>query len=869
MDCRIWNPTITRSAIVDSYTEPSGLVYVSNSTLEYWQGRWWAAMDGTADGLVEGSSGQQCWMTTSTDGTTWTPAYQPFRDSDYAENPVTDGGLDWQPNLVVVGEELWCTWSGENTWLSRLTSPTGKWINERIEFNGLEVRTSTDFSTPTDGWSLRASFDGVSDWLFYPSQNPIVLANGDVAAPGTFSSLTTVSEQSGSTNLFIRLVKHNAMLRYVAAQAEWQVTLIDTSDFGDFGAWEPFFVQNPAGHIYAYTRNLDGGADNADMLLVAVSTDGGRTFSPSVSTELEWTSNRAFAKRISDRRWVMVATDTPQGGTPAPQRGVFGSRINGQIAISRRGSNDFINGITFSDSDPAVNYPQCTIAGDTLAINYTSGVGNGIRRSMQLVRVSPLPSDDYAYIHARTVWYDADPTAPELVTGSPDYYEFSSRHQIVSQTSVPQGDVTFTAWAEWGYGGILIDSRDTVSPRFGLIFTVGGLLMGELNFLHGENVPPGGGPVFVAASVAPTSVTVYVGDGGTELTSATFQYRTIDISGNPADGDTLSVNGNTYTFKTSPSASRDVQIGEDITETVFNLRPILKEDGVATAQFLSATDGVITSGVLAMTLGSTSPQLEENVQGGGTVFAVSESSSQISVGSGIALTPGAASVGYSAIAGSALTPFDGKLYEANVWDSALTEPNIIDVYNNRAADFGYSAISGASAPAAALLNLNAENPDNVEWPPLTNDIVGYCTIVDDDTLDIFGEGSASLELPYGASEVTLEWKLGATPSGDDQYVVATFGTKDRPARLYISGDEPTKLYLNDRLISTIATPTNWQTTTVIVSTDKVTIGDLSYYAPGKPRCFLGNAYPEGLLASTKSVRYDVSLMSVIEPEAGS
>jgi hypothetical protein len=868
MDCRIWNPTITRTAIVDSYTEPSGLVYVSNSSLEYWQGRYWAAMDGTSDGFVEGSAGQQCWMTSSQDGDTWEPAYQPFRDPDYTVNPVTDDGFDWQPNLVAYNNELWCIWSGKNTWVSVLSSPTGKWTNHRVEFQGTQVFTSTDVDgAPAVGMSLRASFNGVSDWLIFPTQNPIILNSGDLLAPVSLRTPSVLSTQSESPNEFIRQLKFNGALRFDAKLQQWSLSLIDTSLFGDWIAWEPFFVENPAGHVYGYTRSLDGGAANRDMLLVAVSTDGGRTFTASKSSQLEITSNRAFAKRVSDRRWVMVATDTPQGGVPSAGRSTFGSRVNGSVFVSRRGSNDFAAGINFSDSDAAVNYPQCTIGpDDELAINYTSGTGNGIRRSMQLIRVSPLPSDDYAYVHPRTVWYaEGKATAPELVEADPPYYQFSARNQLLSETSTDSGPITFTAWGQWGYGGIIIDNRAAVSPRYGLILTVGGLLLGELNFLHGAVVPPGGGAVFIAASISPTTVTVYAGNGESTLAVATGEYRTISIDGNPEEADTLTVDGTVYTFTESPTADNDVQIAATLRETLFNLRIKLGRNAVKSAQYLTVVGGVTVSAVLCLSLGTTAPLLEDNQQATSESFTVSTGSDQITVTSGIPLTPGKMSVGYSALTGSSLTPFDGKIFQAQTYSSALTAANIRHLYNSRAEQFGYPTVSGTTTePPAALLDLNADDPDTVEFPPPTTDIVGRCDVVDEDTLDIFGEGSASVELPYGPNDVVIRWKLGATPTGADKYVIATFGTKARAARLFISGAEPTKLYLNDRLIATVSTPTEWQTTTLTVSTGKVTIGDLSYFAPGKPRCFLGNAYPEGLLASSKSIRYDVSEMSVSE-----
>jgi hypothetical protein len=143
MDYAIYAPTVTTVEAINPYTEPSGLTYVSNSSLAYYGGKYWAVMDGNVGGLEEGDAGQQIWLTTSTDGVTWTTAVQPFRDSTYCNNPLTGSAIEWQPNLVVVGAELWCTWSGSDAYISKLTTSTGKWTNYRFEFSGTSVYMSS------------------------------------------------------------------------------------------------------------------------------------------------------------------------------------------------------------------------------------------------------------------------------------------------------------------------------------------------------------------------------------------------------------------------------------------------------------------------------------------------------------------------------------------------------------------------------------------------------------------------------------------------------------------------------------------------------------------------------------------------------
>ena len=118
-----------------------------------------------------------------------------------------------------------------------------------------------------------------------------------------------------------------------------------------------------------------------------------------------------------------------------------------------------------------------------------------------------------------------------------------------------------------------------------------------------------------------------------------------------------------------------------------------------------------------------------------------------------------------------------------------------------------------------------------------------------------------MELPYPVSRVQIRFKLSAAPAGSDKFVIATLGTVESPLRIYVSADNPTKLHANGREVATID-PTSYAAVTVDVFTDKAIVGPVEHYFSGKPRCFLGSAYPENLLADSKSIDFDVSAMTV-------
>ena len=849
MTYQIYNPTVTSSNIVDAHNNAAGLRYVSNSSLAYYGGKYWAIMDGNDNEFTEGSASQRIWLATSTDAVTWSAAIQPFRNSTYCTNPITDTTIEWQPNLVVVGEELWCTWTGYYGYISKLSTPTGRWTNYRFEFNGEQVFMSTTVDgDATPGRTLRPTINGISDWLPYFTQNPIVLSTGVVLCPLTLESLSNFSNQTTASSDFIRRLKY-ATVFSTSDGTNWSMSRVDAGNFGDFCAWETFVVEDGGGYVWAYFRNLDARADDENFLLVAVSSDGGTTFSVAQSSKLLVPSTRGFARRVSDNRLLMTHIDHPQESEMTANSTISKNRVNGSVFVSMRGCNDFIPGVNFSESDHFTNYPQFIVnpAGD-LCINYTSGAPSSTgtnRMSMKLVKVSPAPNENQLYVHPRSLsLFDNAITDPTRVTTSPSRYDFNGSNQLVSQTSVTATTgLTFSAWLKYDHfpGYAVIDARQGIN---GCLFRMEGLTIRSLNLTHGFTLPPGK-HTFLAAVLdnSGKTVTMYAANGGNFVTK-TAHFRSVSFSGQPTGGDTVTINGVTYTFRASASVANEVTIGATVATTITNL---------ATAISATISSSVVSPGT-RLVMAKTSDL---------SAFTVTSGSSQITVDSTIDLTGGPAYFG-RAISTSSVQGYFGSIYDAQIHDSALTAANITNLHNSKASLFGYSNISGTStAPSAPLLCLDPENPNPTEFPPVG--LAHYCEVVDASTLRIHGEGSASVELPYGANSLTISYKLGAAPSSLDKYVIATFGTSDSPARLYIDGSNPTSLYCNGREVSTVSNPTSYNTLTLTVSTNKISIStNFEQVFAGKPRCFLGNGYPQGLLASTKYVDYDVSAMTAIK-----
>jgi len=844
----VYNPQPQSRTILNPYNNPAGLMYVSNSSLAYWGGKWWAAFDGSTTGVGEGEPDQHCWMMTSTDNVTWGAAFKPFRDAAFCTNPGVPENppLDWQPNLVAVDDELWCTWTHGAGFLSKLSDPEGKWTNYRFEFDGTDVYlSSTVNGAASSGRSTFATLDGLSDWQPFFACNPIVLSSGVVAMPLTLLS-RTLSTQIITPSNFTKQLKRNAVI--FADGDTYTLAVIDTSKFGDFSAWEPFVVENPAGHIYVYSRNMNPTLPDEDFMHVAASYDGGATFEPSISTKLFVPSTRGYAKKLPGLdRWVMTHIDFRARSNRRPRQGLSKNRINGALFTSLRGSNDFTPGVNFSGFDSIVNYPQFAVGPDgKLNINYTSGDGVNLRRSLKVVEMPALDSAN-AYVMPRSASvYDAGYLIdPKIKTGTPPYYEFLGNNQLRSaEPLVADSAITYTTWARsYDGGSTLCDTRSTL----GSVLTIGALSITGVSLLHRVPIRPGVNFFLAAILDSTTSLaTFYVGLGGGTLSTATAYYRSILFSAQPADGDTITVGGNTYTFRDNAQGG-EVQIGAILTDTVANL------DSILSSRAFQAFPAEI-GGRLLM------------ARKDGTVFVVTSGSSAITLEDQIPVSGGRVRWGSPDV--GALSPLSGRIYDGRVYTSALSEANIRWLHNQFAEDFGYDDVTGTSSdPGEPEFWANPADPDTETFPPLGNPDPGFVEEItsndppSETLLRFHGESSASVELPYAVNRLTLRWRCSAAPTGTDRFTIATFGVGGLPARLYVDAADPTKLYLRNKLIGTVD-PTAWNTTTLTVGTNYVQIGSQKTYSPGKPRAFLGSAQPQGLLTNTRYVDCDVAAMIV-------
>lgn len=868
MECRVYSPSVVRTTIVDSYNNLAGLTFTGTAAIAYFGGRYFAAIEGSTGGLSEGTNdntipgaGQRIWMVTCdsedvNNPAHWSTPFKALADSAYCTNPISTPGhaADFQPCFTVVGDELWCLSMSGNSFvhLSKLTDPHGKWTNYRLVFD-----VNNDYApsfTLDDLTTEGPNADGLTPWPRFEdgaqctpmsASDGVILATGMIVLPVSFSS-DNFTATPGIVSSFTRRIKYNGILKSSDGGATWSLTRIDTSLFGDFCAWEPFVVEDIGGYVYVYSRNLNMSGTAYDMVLVAVSSDGCETFTTSVSAKLPVPNSRGVAKRLGSHLHMLMHADSiVHSSGQIEQNNVF-TRRNVSPFLSIRGISDLVPGPNISGDDLFTNYPQFCIAGngDIIAI-YTAGIGGqGVRASLKIARFA-APPQGYALVLPRSnARFDPGvPVDAELIAGTPPYYQFISESTIISTTTVTASTgVTYAAWVDFGADSdAIMDARTSggafTPTSFGQLLQRNGLSISGLNFFHGVTLSPGP-RIFIAAIVDNTTQTVkvYVAKGESDFTTVTGYYHSVLFSGLPADGDTITINSVVYTFRTAPSLTNDVAIGSTVTASTANLSTKVRTN--------------------SMQAGDLSPRIilaRTDI----ATFTVSSGSAHITVETSMPLNGGQVHFGRKAFASSSLGGWAGRMYDARVYASALSVANLRSLYNNLADDFTYTAIAGTStAPGTPLIFLDPNNPDSDEFPSIG--VAPYYEMIDD-TLILHGEASASELLPHGATRVNLRFKLDAAPTGDSRYVIATMGDGSGPSRLFIDADNPTKLYLESKLIATLD-PTVWNTVTMIVSPRKVTIGSIERVAAGEPRLFLGNAYPQGLLASDKTVTFDVSVM---------
>lgn len=838
MSYQIYNPSVSSAILVNTYDNAAALTWAYGPAVTQFDGKYFIPFMGSVGDYGEGV--YSLWMVDSDDAVTWSDPYTPLRDAAYATNPITSGANDGQPGIGLVGDELWIFYGAPWMFLAKLSSASGKWTNYRFDWiDETPVLTTTISGAATPGTTHAPNVDGGTSWGLTAASDLLVTSTGAILFP-----ISMYDSDSGDS--FTDTPKWNLVMRSDDGGDTWTSARVPTR-FGAASSWEFTLFEDQSGKLYAYQRNLYYPYDmQSDMFVVSTSLDDGRTWTTAASTGA-WVPNSRPHAFTAGGRNVLLHCD--QEYTTAAG---YSGRQNGSIFISRRGT-DLAPGVNFSGSSFAVNYPQGYSDGDRIIISFSSGyneasdVAAAGRHLLNVVTVTPPPEDGVNYVHPRARSEFKGPYDPTLVSDSPDYWLCNGYQKLVSSTSfTPATGVTYTAWVRAPYenddSGI-IDNREALN---GALLRCRGGGVRSLNLRPWWDFPVDE-DVFVAVVYDHTALTAtfYMAYGQADfLHKTTCYYKKIAFSGPPSNGETITIDGVVYTFKTTPVGAHDVQIGTTAATVTALASKIQTEMDPPINMNCTSNYGDTSHLVIA--------------RPDGADFTITSGSAAVTSDSSISFSAGEVTVG-GVGATSSVSYFRGRLYDGRAYSSALSEANVRNVYNSEASAFGYSTMAGTStAPSSPTIHADADAPSGFTSLGTYN----YCEVVDADTLVMHGEASASVELPYGATQINLRWKVSDSPTSSERYVVATFGAPETAVRVYLDADDPTSLMANGVKVQDVVSPTEWNVLTAIVTEGWMSIGDRSFPLTGSTAAYLGNAYPNpsGLLGTDRTTTFDVSAM---------
>ncbi len=520
----VYNPTIDNGMVYDGGAGP--LTYNHDSSIAWFDGLWHAVWNANEVPL-EGVDGQYNFWATSADFVVWTDAMKAFSDVAYSANPVPANDTtsrQWQPGLLVVGNELWSIWSEDGRdanargiWFSSLPAADGRWTNHRLMF---PAGSYTAASVPVDPLvvpdNARAFvlLDG-AQWKFFPTQNPIRLASGRVLAPGILypvQSPATTHDWCGVIGFnagacrFVSQIKFATVLYTDNDGATWTMAC-DPQPGADgrtrcgttqadkpWAVWEPTVVELPCATpglcVGMYVRNLDPrpesmcddlsgcGDPPSAMLLYAESSNGGATWTDLRPVSIETASSRMHVLQ-SDGRQVMAHNDHRlRPGQPSLFAGP-----RKQISLFWNLAADpasWIAGTNVSGEEVNTSYPQMFEHDGAMHVVYTQGARN---MSIRTAKVSPLPAPDQPYLF------------PRMVAEDP-------RHQLVSVSAAAGAALRFrghqTVETRW------IDDDEILSAGFWVKPEAGPFRMLLLDSDSNRDADPGNptGLIFSLTSTA-------------------------------------------------------------------------------------------------------------------------------------------------------------------------------------------------------------------------------------------------------------------------------------------------------------------------------------------------------------------------------
>lgn len=359
--------------------------YNHDSDITRFRGRYIAAWNANPENPEEGRPGQLNYLSVSDDFQHWSQPVPIFTSQGGAVLPVDSTGseLQWQPNFINDrNETLFCAWcvSGRNAgaYISRSTDGL-HWENTRITE---PLPDSYDRSAAPGAFPFPSNHGLLTRagvMLF-----PICLVPSAVAKGQSLQVAALISQDGGSTWHWGNFTPVMLMKPFLKPGR------VNTGKKQEMRLWEPHFYEHPDGKIGLLVRvnntAPEDGLTSDQMILKADSSDGGRTFSPLRTADIQTISSRhmSFSMTRSPGDLLLAANDWLTGFSPYPRDRHFLSLYLSPVCDP----DLLIPGPVIQKPGAIGHYPNGEINDGELILSYSYGMKP---RDLLACRIKGLP----------------------------------------------------------------------------------------------------------------------------------------------------------------------------------------------------------------------------------------------------------------------------------------------------------------------------------------------------------------------------------------------------------------------------------------------------------------------------------------------
>lgn len=876
---KYYNPTVSNSYIFPATI--GAFQYNHDVSITYFGNKFYCFWNAVSNGGTEGTPGQRNYMSTSTDGVNWTSPVACFDNSTYSNNPVpnTDGtGQEWQPNAVALSDRMLVVWTRTDSktasYISVLLSGQTKFTNYRIDIStgaSKHIFFDTAFaSEPPAGYSRYYVPEDAYSYFPYATQQPYILSSGRMVIP--------FSIEDDSEPVF-RLKTKWASLIYTDNPA-------DTASYTFAGlsqgtttvsAWEPYISESRNGDVYMHLRNLGvQNAANINYYQEILHSSDGIEFSNATNDGLVGPSSRGYNQRITNRRQAMIFNDATQN-----------NRVNTVVNFSRYGGNDFATGLSLQKDDgfPAdsySNYPQSVIHNDTLYVAYSQFYEP---RSIKWYKFKLNAPDDSLLLvpRNRARKYLAgyiDAANQRITLTESKTYELNKPMIVGSGDSVnSHQSFSLSAWVNKQAdrnNAAIFDNRGTAvgsdfyNKGIGITQSFAGLggsgtnvnLTANLNY---NFINKGWskwitqlltGPSYIGVTIDnPTRLlSVYMDDGSytsgtsTQFFDAYYYWQAVTVSQNWTDGQTITFDGTTYTFKNTPVGANDVQLDDSLCVSCGNLRNKITSSTVGLAGF-SNTSNILSGTTYLLVFFKTT-----------SFAAITSTNSYVAEYTANWMDSPGAAIGSSFPASSGLQGFGGYLYNMRIYrgatDGAITSNVHRYLFNQYASTFGYSSKSSATTNNSYYANISYNDYSSLK--NVMTDSVRTEYSISGNIFHLHSNSSAAIETEGDAFVLKIPFIV----SNSTGIAATVCSIQDKMDVNTITVDSSGNLYFNDVQIASISkSVTNY--ITISFKDNVLTVnGTNRYMLTDRPRIYLGKADVNTVMDGNYDLYFDISKLKL-------